>query len=66
MPAPSVAVNNAGLMSTGLAEAFPEEQVLHQMNVNFMGSFRDHPRHLHRGTAIVPRLRSVLHEQVRT
>lgn len=35
-----VAVNNAGLMSIGLAEGFTEEQMLHQMNVNFMGSFR--------------------------
>jgi NAD(P)-dependent dehydrogenase (short-subunit alcohol dehydrogenase family) len=35
-----VAVSNAGLMSIGLAEGFTEEQVLHQMNVNFMGAFR--------------------------
>src|SRR5262249_41618264 len=35
-----VAVNNAGIMSIGLAEGFTEEQMLHQMNVNFMGSFR--------------------------
>jgi NAD(P)-dependent dehydrogenase (short-subunit alcohol dehydrogenase family) len=35
-----VVVNNAGLMSIGLAEGFTEEQVLHAMNVNFLGSFR--------------------------
>jgi NAD(P)-dependent dehydrogenase (short-subunit alcohol dehydrogenase family) len=35
-----VAVSNAGLMSIGLAEGFTEEQVLHQMNVNFMRAFR--------------------------
>jgi NAD(P)-dependent dehydrogenase (short-subunit alcohol dehydrogenase family) len=35
-----VVVNNAGLMSIGLAEGFTEEQVLHAMNVNFMGTFR--------------------------
>jgi NAD(P)-dependent dehydrogenase (short-subunit alcohol dehydrogenase family) len=35
-----VAVNNAGLMSIGITEGFTEEQALHQMDVNFMGSFR--------------------------
>jgi NAD(P)-dependent dehydrogenase (short-subunit alcohol dehydrogenase family) len=35
-----VVVNNAGLMSIGLAEGFTEEQVRHQMDVNFMGPFR--------------------------
>lgn len=33
-------VNNAGIMSIGLAEGFTEEQLLHAMNVNFMGAFR--------------------------
>ena len=33
-------VNNAGLMSIGLAEGFTEEQVAHQMDVNFMGTVR--------------------------
>jgi NAD(P)-dependent dehydrogenase (short-subunit alcohol dehydrogenase family) len=33
-------VNNAGIMSIGLAEGFTEEQALRQMDVNFMGSFR--------------------------
>lgn len=35
-----VVVNNAGLMSIGLAEGFTEQQVQHQMDVNFMGPFR--------------------------
>ena len=35
-----VVVNNAGLMSIGLAEGFTEEQVRHQMDVNFMGPVR--------------------------
>ena len=35
-----VVVNNAGLMSIGLAEGFTEEQVHHQMDVNFMGPVR--------------------------
>src|SRR5215813_8537640 len=35
-----VVVNNAGLMSIGLAEGFTEEQLRHQMDVNFMGPFR--------------------------
>jgi NAD(P)-dependent dehydrogenase (short-subunit alcohol dehydrogenase family) len=35
-----VAVNNAGVMSIGLAEGFNEEQMLDAMNVNFMGPFR--------------------------
>jgi NAD(P)-dependent dehydrogenase (short-subunit alcohol dehydrogenase family) len=62
-----VAVSNAGLMSIGLAEGFTEEQVLHQMNVNFMGAFRlaraalPHLRARHSGlivhvTSIVGRL----------
>jgi NAD(P)-dependent dehydrogenase (short-subunit alcohol dehydrogenase family) len=46
-----VAVNNAGLMSIGLAEGFTEEQLLHQMNVNFMGSFRV-------SRAVLPHLRA--------
>jgi NAD(P)-dependent dehydrogenase (short-subunit alcohol dehydrogenase family) len=33
-------VNNAGIMSIGLAEGFTEEQLLHAMNINFMGAFR--------------------------
>lgn len=62
-----VAINNAGFMSIGLAEGFTEEQLLHQMNVNFMGSFRvsravlPHMREQHNGliihvTSIVGRL----------
>jgi NAD(P)-dependent dehydrogenase (short-subunit alcohol dehydrogenase family) len=62
-----VAVSNAGLMSIGLAEGFTEEQVVHQMNVNFMGAFRlaraalPHLRARHSGlivhvTSIVGRL----------
>ena len=62
-----VVVNNAGLMSIGLAEAFTEEQVDHQMDVNFMGPFRvcravlPHMRSQRRGliihiTSIVGRL----------
>lgn len=35
-----VAVNNAGVMSIGLAEGFTEEQVAYQMDVNFMGTVR--------------------------
>ena len=35
-----VVINNAGLMSIGLAEGFTEEQMLHAINVNFMGPFR--------------------------
>jgi NAD(P)-dependent dehydrogenase (short-subunit alcohol dehydrogenase family) len=35
-----VVVNNAGLMSIGLAEGFTEEQVHNQMDVNFIGPFR--------------------------
>jgi NAD(P)-dependent dehydrogenase (short-subunit alcohol dehydrogenase family) len=35
-----VVVNNAGLMSIGLAEGFTEEQIAHQMDVNFMGTVR--------------------------
>jgi NAD(P)-dependent dehydrogenase (short-subunit alcohol dehydrogenase family) len=35
-----VLVNNAGLMSIGLAEGFTEEQARHQMDVNFLGPFR--------------------------
>lgn len=46
-----VVVNNAGLMSIGLAEGFTEEQVLHAMNVNFMGPFRV-------SRAVLPHLRS--------
>jgi NAD(P)-dependent dehydrogenase (short-subunit alcohol dehydrogenase family) len=46
-----VAVNNAGLMSIGLAEGFTEEQVLHQMDVNFMGTFRV-------SRAVLPHLRA--------
>jgi NAD(P)-dependent dehydrogenase (short-subunit alcohol dehydrogenase family) len=33
-------VNNAGIMSIGLAERYTEEQVARQMDVNFMCSFR--------------------------
>jgi len=35
-----VLVNNAGVMSIGLAEGFTEEQARHQMDVNFLGPFR--------------------------
>jgi NAD(P)-dependent dehydrogenase (short-subunit alcohol dehydrogenase family) len=35
-----VVVNNAGIMSIGLAEGFTVEQAARQMDVNFMGSFR--------------------------
>jgi len=49
-----VAVNNAGFMSIGLAEGFTEEQLLHQMNVNFMGSFRV-------SRAVLPHLRAQRH-----
>jgi NAD(P)-dependent dehydrogenase (short-subunit alcohol dehydrogenase family) len=35
-----VVVNNAGIMSIGLAEGYTEEQVARQIDVNFMGSFR--------------------------
>ncbi len=35
-----VVVNNAGLMSIGLLEGFTEEQITHQMDVNFMGTVR--------------------------
>lgn len=35
-----VVVNNAGLMSIGLAEGFTEAQAAHQMDVNFMGPVR--------------------------
>ncbi|MCU1330155.1 MAG: oxidoreductase [Bryobacterales bacterium] len=35
-----VVINNAGVMSIGLAEGFTEEQVLDAVNVNFMGPFR--------------------------
>ena len=52
-----VAVNNAGLMSIGLAEGFTEEQLLHQMNVNFMGSFRV-------SRAVLPHLREHLRRVV--
>jgi NAD(P)-dependent dehydrogenase (short-subunit alcohol dehydrogenase family) len=38
-------------MSIGLAEGFTEEQLLHQMNVNFMGSFRV-------SRAVLPHLRA--------
>jgi NAD(P)-dependent dehydrogenase (short-subunit alcohol dehydrogenase family) len=46
-----VVVNNAGLMSIGLAEGFTEEQAIRQMDVNFMGSFRV-------SRAVLPRLRA--------
>ena len=46
-----VAVNNAGIMSIGLAEGFTEEQLRHQMDVNFMGSFRV-------ARAVLPHLRA--------
>ena len=49
-----VAVNNAGLMSIGLAEGFTEEQFLHQMNLNFMGAFRV-------SRAVLPHLRAQGH-----
>lgn len=35
-----IVVNNAGLMSIGLAEGFTEAQAVHQMDVNFMGPVR--------------------------
>jgi len=35
-----VVVNNAGLMSIGLAEGFTEAQTAHQMDVNFLGPVR--------------------------
>src|SRR5215472_16703870 len=35
-----VVVNNAGLMSIGLAEGFTEAQAAHQMDVNFLGPVR--------------------------
>lgn len=35
-----VLINNAGHMSIGIAEAFTEDQVQQQMNVNFMGPVR--------------------------
>lgn len=35
-----VVVNNAGIMSIGLAEGFTEAQVAHQMDVNFLGPVR--------------------------
>jgi len=44
-------VNNAGLMSIGVSEAFTEEQVRHQMDVNFMGGFR-------LSRAVLPHLRA--------
>src|SRR3954466_6749833 len=40
VPHIDVVVNNAGLMSIGLAEGFTEAQVAHQMDVNFMGPVR--------------------------
>ena len=46
-----VVVNNAGLMSIGLAEGFTEEQVRHQMDVNFMGPF-------HVCRAVLPQMRA--------
>lgn len=44
-------VNNAGIMSIGLAEGFTEEQAIRQMDVNFMGSFRV-------ARAVLPHLRA--------
>jgi NAD(P)-dependent dehydrogenase (short-subunit alcohol dehydrogenase family) len=44
-------VNNAGVMSIGVAEGFTEEQVRHQMDVNFMGGFR-------LSRAVLPHLRA--------
>jgi NAD(P)-dependent dehydrogenase (short-subunit alcohol dehydrogenase family) len=35
-----VLVNNAGVMSIGLAEGFTEEQARRKMDVNFLGPFR--------------------------
>jgi len=35
-----IVVNNAGLMSIGLAEGFTETQAAHQMDVNFLGPVR--------------------------
>jgi NAD(P)-dependent dehydrogenase (short-subunit alcohol dehydrogenase family) len=35
-----IVVNNAGLMSIGLAEGFTEAQAAHQMDVNFLGPVR--------------------------
>jgi NAD(P)-dependent dehydrogenase (short-subunit alcohol dehydrogenase family) len=49
-----VAVNNAGLMSIGLAEGFTEEQFDHQMDVNFMGSVRV-------ARAVLPHMRAQRH-----
>lgn len=50
-PRLDVVINNAGLMSIGLAEAFTEEQVRYQMDVNFMGTFRV-------SRAVLPHLRA--------
>lgn len=44
-------VNNAGLMSIGITEAFTEEQVQQQMDVNFMGDVR-------LSRAVLPHLRA--------
>ena len=38
-------VNNAGIMSIGLAEGFTEEQLLNAMDVNFLGACRVTGRH---------------------
>jgi NAD(P)-dependent dehydrogenase (short-subunit alcohol dehydrogenase family) len=46
-----VVINNAGFMSIGLTEGFTEEQVRHQMDVNFMGTFRV-------SRAVLPHLRA--------
>lgn len=46
-----VLVNNAGLMSIGLAEAFTEEQARYQMDVNVLGPFR-------LSRAVLPHMRS--------
>jgi NAD(P)-dependent dehydrogenase (short-subunit alcohol dehydrogenase family) len=40
VPRLDVVISNAGLMSIGIAEAFSEAQVAHQMDVNFMGAVR--------------------------
>jgi NAD(P)-dependent dehydrogenase (short-subunit alcohol dehydrogenase family) len=40
VPKIDVVVNNAGLMSIGVAEGFTEPQIAHQMDVNFMGAVR--------------------------
>jgi NAD(P)-dependent dehydrogenase (short-subunit alcohol dehydrogenase family) len=40
VPCIDVVVNNAGVMSIGLAEGFTEAQIAHQMDVNFMGPAR--------------------------